>query len=96
MQYSFKAKLWVWPGEKAQWRGVTVPKELSAKIKKAVKVRRGFGSVRVHVTSGHSRWDTSIFPDTKAGTYLLFIKASVRRAEGLDDGDTVSVSLKIL
>jgi hypothetical protein len=96
MQYSFKAKLWVWPGEKAHWRGVTVPKAIAEKIKKLVKVKRGFGSVRVQVTVGRSRWETSVFPDSQAGTYLLFIKAPVRRAEGIDDGDLVSVSIKTL
>lgn len=93
---TFKAKLWVWPGDKARWRGVTVPKDLSAKIKKSVKVTRGFGSVRVQVTIGDSRWNTSLFPDSKAGTYILFIKAPVRRAEGIDDGDTISLSIKTI
>lgn len=93
MRSAFKAKLWVWPGDKANWRGVTVPKELSTKISKAVKVKGGFGSVRVRVTVGRSKWDTSVFPDSKAGTYILFIKAPVRRAEGIEDGDQVDVRI---
>ncbi len=40
---------------------------------------------------GKTNWRTSIFPDSKSGTYLLPVKATVRRVEGIDDGDTVSV-----
>lgn len=96
MSHKFKGKLWVWPGEKAPWRGVTLPKALSETIKKSVKVRRGFGSVRVQVVIGRSCWNTSLFPDSQADTYILFIKAPVRRAEGIEDGDTVLVSIKTL
>jgi hypothetical protein len=93
--YSFKSKLWVWPGDKAAWRFVTVPKIESEKIKKSTPVKRGFGSIRVTARVGKTRWDTSIFPDSKSGTYLLPVKTTVRRAEGLDDGDTVDVRIDL-
>lgn len=92
--HSFMAKIWVWPGESAQWRFITVPKSMSEKIKRTVKVKRGFGSIRVHVKVGKTIWDTSIFPDSKSGTYLLPVKASVRRAEGIEDGEVISVEIK--
>lgn len=94
MKASFKAKLWVWPGDKAAWRFVTVPKAESENIKKKIKLKRGFGSIRVHVKVGKSTWDTSIFPDSKSGTYLLPVKASVRRAEALEDGELMRVSVQ--
>jgi hypothetical protein len=93
MIVTFKAKLWVWPGESAQWRFVTVPKDMSEKIKKKVKVKRGFGSVRVRAKVGKTAWDTSIFPDSKSGTYLLPVKSVVRRKEGIEDGDSVNVRM---
>lgn len=92
-KYTFKSKLWVWPGDKAQWRFITVPKKESEEIKSKIKVRRGFGSVKVTVSVGKSKWNTSIFPDSKSGTYVLPMKAKVRRDEGIEDGDTVKVSL---
>ncbi len=95
MKINFIAKLWVWPGSTAQWRFVTVPKAESTVLKEKVKLKNGFGSIRVRVTVGKTSWDTSVFPDSKSGTYLLPVKASVRRAEGLDDGDSVSVSLVV-
>ncbi len=94
MRVSFKAKLWVYPGDKAAWRFVTVPKVDSEKLRKTVKIKRGFGSIRISAKVGKTKWDTSVFPDKKSGTYLLPIKASVRRTEGLEDGEVVPVMLK--
>lgn len=93
MNYKFKAKLWVYPGDKAAWRFITVPKDASAEIKKKIKLKNGFGSIRVKANIGKTSWDTSIFPDSKSGTYLLPVKASVRRAEGLEDGDVVEARI---
>lgn len=86
----------MWPGEKATWHFITVPKGESETIKSKIKVRRGFGSVKVEVTVGDVVWNTSIFPDSRSGTYVLPVKSSVRRAEGLYSGDSVNVSIKTL
>jgi len=48
------------------------------------------------VTVGGSTWSTSVFPDTKRGSYLLPVKKAVRTAEGVGDGDDVDVSLEVL
>ncbi len=46
-------------------------------------------------TIGESRWQTSIFPDTKRNAYLLPIKADIRKAEGLAVGEAVDVSVSL-
>ena len=56
--------------------------------------RRGFGSVKVTVTCGTSRWQTSLFPN-KDGSWFLPIKKPVRVAEDLMDGDEVEVDLEL-
>ena len=56
--------------------------------------RRGFGSVKVSVTLGASHWQTSLFPN-KDGSWFLPIKAPVRRAEGIAEGDEVAVELDL-
>ena len=56
--------------------------------------RRGFGSVKVTVTLGESRWQTSHFPN-QDGSWFLPIKKPVRVAEGLVDGDEVAVELEL-
>jgi hypothetical protein len=56
----------------------------------------GFGSVRVDVTIGASKWRTSIFPDTKQGVYMLPIKAEVRKANALTTGSTVRAAIELV
>ena len=56
--------------------------------------RRGFGSVKVTVTLGESRWQTSVFPN-KDGSWFLPVKKPVRVAEGLEYGDTVELELDL-
>lgn len=40
-------------------------------------------------------WTTSVFPAT-TGSYVLPVNKPVRRAEGLEAGDAVEVSLELL
>lgn len=56
---------------------------------------RGWGSVPVTATIGGTTWRTSIFPDKKAGSFVLPLKAEVRTAEGIDEGATVEVRLDV-
>lgn len=95
-RYKLETKLWLWPGESGAWHFVTLPKALSATIKAAhaPKVRRGFGSIRVKATIGKTSFATSIFP-SKDGAYLLPVKASVRKKEGIFAGDTVPLALEL-
>ena len=94
--YRVKGKVWVHPGEMGAWHFVAVDKKQSAELKeKYAKMKRGFGSLRVRVTLGKTSWDTSIFPEKRSGTYLLPLKAAVRRAEGIQEGDTIQFTLAI-
>lgn len=96
--YTFSAALWLWDFEGGTaWVFVTLPEEASAAIANAPRPPKpGFGSIRVDVTLGGSRWSTSIFPDSKVGRYILPIKKAVRKAEGIDVDDTVEVTLTTL
>ncbi len=93
---SFSVRLWRYPGDVA-WYFLSVPKKESEMIRTLTKgVRRGWGSVRVHVKVGKTSWDTSVFPDSRSGVFLLPVKAAVRRVEGMDEGDTIRVSLGLV
>ncbi len=95
MRFEFKAPVWVYAGQ-AAWRFVTLPKDLSRRIKfLAAGPRRGFGSVRVQARLGATCWRTSLFPDSRAGAYLLPLKAEVRKNEGIADGDRVRLILEL-
>lgn len=58
--------------------------------------RRGFGSVKVNVSLGDSRWSTSAFPLKDKAGWFLPIKKAVQRAEGLDEGDVLEIELELL
>lgn len=89
--YETRAKIWLYPGDNA-WHFITIPEELSSVIKKKHGLSaRGFGSLPVLVTVGKTAWKTSIFPDKRSGTYLLPIKAAVRKKEECQEGDTIAL-----
>lgn len=95
--YSFETKVWLYPGETAAWHFVTLPFKEADSIKQLFgKTRKGWGSLRVRVKIGSSTWETSIFPDTKSKSYLLPLKAAVRKKEQLSAGSAVHVDLEIL
>ena len=94
--YKVRAKVVLWPGEQGAWHFAHVDKKQSALIKERFRgPRRGFGGIRVAVTLGETKWGTSIFPDSRSGTYILPLKAAVRRAEGIFEGDTINFTLAI-
>lgn len=92
--FTFTSPLWRYFGESA-WHFVTLPLDVSARIKFLQQDRRGFGSVRVVASIGASRFETSVFPDSKSGSYLLPVKASVRKLEKIGHGDDVSVLVEL-
>jgi hypothetical protein len=49
--------------------------------------------IPVEARIGQTGWTTSLFP--KDGRYIVPVKAWVRKAEGLDVGDTVTIRLTV-
>jgi hypothetical protein len=85
--YRFQSEVWLYPGESANWHFVSVPKKETQAIDKRFKsLKRGWGSLPVRATIGKTSWTTSIFPDKKSSTYLLPLKADVRRREDIRAG----------
>ena len=89
----FSNEVWYWRGP-APFYFVTVPDEFCRDIQTiANEVTYGWGMIPVIVTLGDSTWQTSLWP--KDGRYIVPLKTAVRRAEGIDEGETVSVQLEI-
>ena len=87
-------------GEIIYWRGpspfhfVTVPERECRQIESvSAVVSYGWGCIPVTVWTGHTKFTTSLFP--KNGGFIVPLKAAVRRAEGLGEGDTVDLRLTI-
>lgn len=91
---SFSAEIWVYSG-KAAWFFVTVPEAESGYIRMIAgqKPKRGWKSVKVRVKIGQSEWQTSMFPDSKTGCYLLPIKAEIRKQENIGARDIIEISV---
>ncbi|MEK7156768.1 MAG: DUF1905 domain-containing protein [Patescibacteria group bacterium] len=96
-RYKVRSEVVLWPGAQGAWHFAYVDKKHSEEIrKKYTGPRRGFGAVRVWVCIGKTEWETSIFPDSRSGVYVLPLKAKIRRAEGIQAGDTITFTLTIL
>lgn len=92
---TFAAALWVYPGKSA-WFFVTLPSDASAHIRFfSANQRRNWGSVRVRARIGETVWQTSVFPQSQTDTYLLPVRAAIRKREAITAGDMVRVSLNI-
>ncbi len=92
--YTIREKVWIWPGI-AGWHFVTLPKKLYQEIK-YVTVKPRVGFVPIEATLGATTWRTSLFPHTSEGTYLLAVKAQVRKKESVLAGDTPTIHFKIV
>lgn len=98
MVYVFDAELWIWDARRTDsWTFVSLPADISEEIRELTAgPRRGFGAVRVRVVVGATTWRTSIFPDSARGQYVLPIKRAVCKAESIDEGDVVAVTVELL
>jgi hypothetical protein len=89
----FSGEVWYWRGP-APFHFVTVPDEQCADLSAvAAEVSYGWGMIPVRVRAGGTEWATSLWP--RNGGYVVPIKDAVRRAEGLDVGDAVTLRLDV-
>ncbi len=93
--YKVRSEVCLYPGM-AGWHFAYVSEKQSGEIKKKFgKLVKGWGSIPVTATFGKTSWKTSIFPDKKSGTYLLPLKAQIRKKEGITAGEVIAFSLEI-
>ncbi len=93
MNIEFSGKIWFWKGP-APWYFVTIPADESYDIKMiSASVTYGWGVIPVLVRIGKTEWTTSLFP--KDGRYLVPLRADIRKAEKLHEGDEVTIHLKV-
>jgi len=89
---------WVFDGEVVVWRGpapyvfVEMPEPASADLREAARELVYWGQVPVRARVGRTEFATALFP--KDGRYLVPLRVAVRRAEGIEPGDVVTVRLR--
>jgi len=90
---TFTGEVWYWRGP-SPYYFVTVPERPCRELRAVAKdVTYGWGMIPVRARSAGTEWETSLFP--KDGRYVVPVKDAVRRAEDVDDGDTVTVQLTV-
>ena len=89
----FSGEVWFWRGP-SPFHFVTVNDVESLKIKAiAPAVTYGWGMIPCEVAIGTTEYETALWP--KGDAYILPVKSAVRKAEGIEIGDTIEVELRI-
>ncbi|HCC35087.1 MAG TPA: DUF1905 domain-containing protein [Ruminococcaceae bacterium] len=89
IEFTFSAKVWY-----SEWYFVALPKELAKEIRAMKKCEEeGWGRLKVMAKTGGSEWETAIWFDTKSETYLLPLKAAIRKKEKIECDSHVKISI---
>lgn len=91
--WEFSGDVWCWRGP-APYHFVSVPPVVCAELRAvAAAVTYGWGMIPGTLRIGATTWTTSLWP--KDGGYVVPLKDAVRRAEGVGEGDVVTVELRL-
>jgi hypothetical protein len=87
-------------GPVIEWRGpapyhfVAVPEDEAALIESvSAGITYGWGMIPADVTIGETTWYTALWP--RQGSYVVPLKARLRKAEGIELDDVVTVRLTL-
>lgn len=91
VKYEFVAKVW-----QQCWCFVSLPEEMANEIRENLKfLEEGWGRLKTTAKIGNSEWETAIWFDTKHKTYLLPIKAEIRKKEKIEVDKEVEIIIWI-
>lgn len=93
MDWQFEAEVFQWRGP-APYFFVATPEDVDAFLHDhRSELTYGWGVIPARVRVGDTEVQTSLMP--KDGRYLVPLKVALRRAEAIDDGDVVDVTLSL-
>ena len=93
IKYSFSAEVWqhASPGG---WYFVSLPESMAREIRALLKSQEeGWGRLKAVAKIGNTEWKTAIWFDSKNETYLLPLKADVRKKENIEVGKKIEVAI---
>ena len=100
VRFSARLQIWTNESERSSVGFVILPPTATEQVnahelmrRLELGKRRGFGSVKVTARIGETEWQTSIFPQKGRESWFMAIKAAVRRAEEIEEGDQVQIDL---
>jgi hypothetical protein len=95
IKYEFTAKTWQHSAPNG-WHFVSLPTEISNEIRDNLKWQEeGWGRLKANAQIGNSIWKTAIWFDTKQRTYLLPLKAAIRKKENIASDKEIAAILWI-
>ena len=93
MILTFSADVFYWRGP-SPFHFVAVPPDECVELQAISSlVTYGWGMIPVNVTVGETEFYTALFP--KDGGYFVPLKAAIRKAEQIDVGDVVTLTLEV-
>ena len=93
MELEFTGPVFEWRGP-APYHFVAVPEDEAAIIQEtAAALTYGWGMIPGTLRIGDTTWTTSLW--RKAGSYVLPLTYTVRKPEGIELGDVVTISLTL-
>jgi hypothetical protein len=91
LKYSFSNILWQ-HSSPGGWYFMTLPERLAKEIRETLKWQEeGWGRLKVVAKIDNIEWKAAIWFDTKLNTYLLPIKAEIRKRANLEIGKLIEV-----
>lgn len=93
MKFEFESTVIEWRGP-APFYFATTPDEVTREIEtSAGHLSYGWGCIPVDVTVGNTTLYTALIP--REGTYYVPLKAELRRAEAIELGDGLKLTLEV-
>lgn len=93
--YEFVATIWQYSGPNG-WCFVSLPADIAHEIRENLKWQEeGWGRMKAIAKIGQSQWDTAIWFDKKQNTYLLPIKAEIRKNEKLGLNQQIKIMIGV-
>jgi hypothetical protein len=91
IKYEFSAKAWQHSLPNG-WYFVSLPVEIASEIRENLKWQEeGWGRMRATAKIGDNQWETAIWFDTKHKTYLLPLKAEIRKKENITTDNEIRI-----
>jgi hypothetical protein len=91
IKYEFSGKAWQHPSP-GGWYFVSLPAGMSEEIRGLLKSEEeGWGRLKATAKIGNTEWKTAIWYDSKNETYLLPLKAEIRRKEHIEAEKQIDV-----
>jgi len=95
IEFTFSAIPFQYSG-KGAWYFVSLPIDMSTEIRETFRSEEeGWGRLKASAKIGNTEWQTAIWFDTKLNTYLLPVKAEVRKKEKVGVVEAVEVRIYI-